>query len=470
MLADQTVPGLLRPLHRCLGLAGVLFLTLSVTTPASSVFVIVPGMFQTAGTGAVLALLIAAVVCVCTAFIYAELSSAWPVAGGEYVMVARTLGPAAGFAMLGVNAFNNLLFPPVAALGVSAVLGTVAPGLPQVPVALGIMLGATLVALLNIRINALVTGIFLLLEVLALGAVAVVGFAEPVRPLADLVLNPLMPTETGLAPATPAAIGVATSIAIFALNGYGMAVYFAEEMHDARRRIAVVILLALGVTLLLEAVPLLAALAGAVDLRAFLVADDPFGALVSAKGGETLGGWVAVGIVIAIVNAIIAGILATARFFYSTARDRSWGRPVDRLLGSIHPRLDSPVYGTLLIGAVGTAACFLPLQFLLVVSGAGLVAIYAGIAAAAIVGRRTGATAHAAYRMPLFPLGPAVTLCALVYVVWTSWLDPEEGRPALVATAAQILLALGYYALVLRRRGGWKATLPPDAAPAGPLA
>jgi amino acid transporter len=68
---------------RSLGVTGVLFLTLSVTTPASSVFVFIPDMIAIAGTGAIWAFLIAAIVCVATAFIYAELSSAWPVAGGN---------------------------------------------------------------------------------------------------------------------------------------------------------------------------------------------------------------------------------------------------------------------------------------------------------------------------------------------------------------------------------------------------
>ena len=113
----------------------VLFLTLSVTTPASSVFVIVPGMLQSAGSGALWAMLVSGFVLIATAYIYAELSSAWPVAGGEYVMVARTVGPAAGFAILGVSVVNNVLFPPVAGLGISAVLATVIPGLPQVPTA-----------------------------------------------------------------------------------------------------------------------------------------------------------------------------------------------------------------------------------------------------------------------------------------------------------------------------------------------
>ena len=120
MFEEKPHPAPPTPLVRSLGMLGVLFLTLSVTTPASSVFVIVPGMLQVAGTGAVWAMLISSVICVCTAVIYAELSSAWPVAGGEYVMVDQTIGPLAGFVMLGLYVFNNLLFPPVAALGTSA--------------------------------------------------------------------------------------------------------------------------------------------------------------------------------------------------------------------------------------------------------------------------------------------------------------------------------------------------------------
>jgi amino acid transporter len=170
MLENQTTPAAPPTLVRSLGVTGVLFLALSVATPASSVFVIVPGMLQVAGTGAVWATLIAGLVCVATAFVYAELSSAWPVAGGEYVAVQQTLGPMAGFVMLGVNVFNNLLFPPVAGLGVSAVLGTLIPGLPQIPIAIAVVAGSTLVAILQIRVNAWLTGLFLLVEVIAIVA------------------------------------------------------------------------------------------------------------------------------------------------------------------------------------------------------------------------------------------------------------------------------------------------------------
>jgi len=256
-----------------------------------------------------------------------------------------------------------------------------------------------------------------------------------------------------LAPASWGQIGLATSIAIFALNGYGAAVYFAEEMQDAPIRIARAILLVLAATLALEAVPLIAGLAGAPDLAAFLTRDDPFGALVSELGGRTLGGWVAIGIVVAIVNAVIAGILATARFFYATARDGSWGRPVDRWLAALHPRTASPVAATLASGAIGIACCFVPLRLLLVLSGAGLVAIYAGMTLAVVAGRRSGATAHAAYRMPLYPLAPLAAAPMLIGVAALNWLDVGEGRFALLATLAQITLSLAYYWLVLHRRG-----------------
>lgn len=443
---------------RSLGVTGVLFLTLSVTTPASSVFVFLPDMIAIAGTGAIWAFLIAAVVCVATAFIYAELSSAWPVAGGEYVMVAHTLGPFAGFVMLGVNVFNNLIFLPVAGLGISAVLSVVIPGLPEIPTALAVIAACTLVGLFDIRINAAITSCFLALEVLALVVVAWLGFGDAIRSPVDFLTAPV--AGAALAPASLASIGVATSIAIFALNGYGAAVYFGEEMREAPAKIARAIMWALGITLLLEGLPLLGVLMGTRDLPALFASENPFGDLVVQLAGPELAKWIAVAVALAIINAIIAWVLACARFFYGTGRDRSWGRPLDGWLTAMHPRLGSPWAATLLLGAAGMGLCFLPKATLEVWSGTGLIAIYAGIAVAVIIGRRTGSSAHARYRMPLYPLAPLITIGALIYVAWTNWLDVETGRPALVATAVQIAVAAGYYHLFLRRRGTWTVHIP----------
>lgn len=467
-MLDQVQETAARPaLVRSLGVVGVLFLTLSVTSPVSSLFVIVPGMLRVAGSGAIWAMLLASLVCVATAYVYAELSSNWPVAGGEYVMVAHTLGPMPGFVMLGVNVFNNLLFPPAIGLGLAAVLGNVIPGLPAVPLAVFVVGSATLISVLHIRVNAWVTGVFLLIEVAAVVAIVMLGFGHAVRPLAAMLAHPVMPAiaGAGLVPTSMASIGLATSIAIFALNGYGAAVYFGEEMHEAPRKIARAIFWALGATLLLEGLPMIALLVGAPDLSVMFAQDDPFGLLVRLRAGDGAAMWISVGVAIAIVNAIIACILACARFFYGTARDKCWGRPVDHWLTIIHPRFASPWVSTLIGGGAGIACCFVPLELLLVLSGTGLVVIYAGISLALIMGRRSGALANAPFKSPLYPLMPAVTLIALAYIVWLNWLDIDEGRPGLIMTGAQMILSALYYLLVLRRRGDWDVHVPVFAAP-----
>jgi amino acid transporter len=445
---------------RRLGVVGVLLLTLSVATPASSVFVIAPDMLRGAGTGTLWALILAAIVCVATGYIYAELSSAWPVAGGEYVMVTHTLGPLAGFVMLGVNVFNNLIFLPVAGLGISEVLGSVIPGLPTVPTAVAVVAACALIGVLDIRLNAVVTGAFLAIEVLALAVVAVLGLVHATRSPLDFLAHPVAMQGGVLAPVSFASIGVTAAIALFALNGYGSAVYFGEEMEEAPQRIARTVMLALVATLVLEGAPILAALVGDADLGRLFTVDNPFGVLVRERGSAPLMQWVSVGVALAIVNAIIAWVLACARFFYSTARDGCWGRPVDRWLLAIHPRFGSPWLGTIIVGVVAVALCFLPRRLLELWSATGLIAIYAGIALAAMVGRAKGITTAAPYRMPLYPAAPVVTLLALGYVTLTSWWDADYGRPALIATLVQVAVSIAYYWLVLRRRGDWTARVP----------
>ena len=245
------------------------------------------------------------------------------------------------------------------------------------------------------------------------------------------------------------------AIALFALNGYGAAVYFGEEMEQAPTRIARTVMLALVATLVLEGVPIVAALVGDRDLIRLFTVDNPFGVLVRERGSLGLMQWVSVGVALAIVNAIIAWVLACARFFYSTARDGCWGRPIDGWLTQIHPRFGSPWIGTAIVGAVAVALCFLPRRLLELWSATGLIAIYAGIAVAAMVGRGKGITAQAPYRMPLYPAAPLITFAALGYVTLTSWWDADYGRPALIATLVQVAVSAAYYLLVLRPRGNW---------------
>ena len=451
-------------LKRSLRVFGTLLLTLSAVTPASSVFVIVPGVISAAGTGAFWAMILGALLSVPTAYVYAELSSAFPIAGGEYSMVGRTLGHDAGMAIMWLNAFSSLLTPAAFGLGASAFIAVVIPGVNATWVAIIIILSTTVLGILHIRTNAWVTGLFLLVELLALAAITALGLWHVERPLSEIALHPVFLGGGAIGPAPAAVIGLATSVAIFAYNGYGSAVYFAEEMHEVRRAVAKTILWALVITVVTELVPVTAVLMGARDLKSFFASQNPFSDFVLARGGRLFNGAVSLGIALAIINAVLATVLQNARFFYRTGHDGTWHGKLNSAFTLTHPRFQSPWMATLIAGIISIALCFLGLNLILMLTGTGIVLVYLGICAAAIAGRRTGSSHRAVYRMPLFPLWPVIGLVSLAYVLYTSALDPELGRPSLIINGVIVLLAVGYYRLVLRRKQEWVLSEPDEGA------
>ncbi|HEY1881011.1 MAG TPA: APC family permease [Caulobacteraceae bacterium] len=443
-----------RRFQRSMKIFGVLLLTLSSVTPASSVFVIIPGVIQQAGSGVVISLLAAGLVSFCMAFVYAELASAWPIAGGEYAMAGQALGPFAGYVLLGVNAATYTLVPPVLALGAATYVSVIWPHAPAVPIAVGMILVSTFSGILNVRVNAWVTGVFLAVEVVALIVVAALGFAHPARSLTEAILHPVMATGAGLSATPPLAIALSTTVAIFALNGYGAAVYFSEEMHEAPKRIARTIVLALVATLALEFAPTLAIVIGAPDIASTVRSASPFGDFVQALGGRGLAVAVSLAVAFAIVNAVIASLLINARILYASGRDGAWNHLVNDIFTRLHVRFDSPWAAMLVTGAAGVACCFIPLKVLLVLNGMGVVVTYVSMCVAVIAGRLNGSSRHAHYRMPFFPVAPIVGLMALAGVVAAGWIDAEVGRPSLLVTFAEMALFGGYY-LWRRRSGGF---------------
>jgi amino acid transporter len=452
---NVTSPAARPRLHRGLMVLGTLLITLSAVTPASSVFIIAPGVIGGAGTGALLSFLAAAVVGVFMAFVYAELSSAFPLTGGEYAIVGRTLGRLPGFMVLLLVLVTQLLILAVIALGVGTYLEVVFPGLPGRWIAAAVCLLAAAFAILDIKVNAVLTGIFLAIEMLALVVLSVLGFWHAQRSLADLLVHPVVGAGGGTQPATFAVIATATAVAIFAYNGYGSAVYFGEETVNPGRNIARTILWALVVTVVAELVPVTAVLLGAPSLPALFNAPNMLAYVITALGGGPLNTVLSLAVAVAIINAVLAIMLLSARLLFSTGRDEAWPLPVSRAVEALHPRFGTPWVATLIAGVISAAVCFDSEDLLIVLTGTSLVVVYLGLCLAALNGRRNGTTAHGAYRMPLFPLPPIVALLALAYVIYASAVDPLVGRPSLIVTAVVLVIAAGYYLLWLRRRGGW---------------
>ncbi|UGT41626.1 APC family permease [Nocardia yamanashiensis] len=447
-------------LARALGMSENILITLSAVTPASSVFIIVPAILLAVGGASVLTLALAAVVSVFVGLCYAELAAAYPITGGEYTWAARLLGRPTGFALFLLTLVNGVLIIAVIALGTGDYLSVAIPSLSGEWVGVGVIAVTTVVATLNIKTNAWVTGIFLCVEVSAIVVLIALGFGHLERG-PETFFQPRTAGADGLESVGMATLASMIPVALFAYNGYGAAVYYAEETKQASRTIGRVIMICLAATVAIEMLPLAAVVLGAPGLSELLHSDAPLNYFLTERGGSAVNTAVSVGIAIAIVNAVIAIILQISRLVFASARDRSWPDPVDRALGSVHPRLRTPVIATLVVGALAAvAAALLPLRLLIIATGAGLVLVYLVVALAALRIRRVRPADAPGYRMPWWPWPPLLLIAAMVYAAYSAVRD--SWQPMLFAAGAMAAGFL-YYLLYLRPRRDERWTLPDPA-------
>jgi amino acid transporter len=251
-------------------------------------------------------------------------------------------------------------------------------------------------------------------------------------------------------------------VGLFAYDGYGNAIYLAEEVADVRRRLVRAVLWALAVTTVTEMAALAAVLAGAPDIVGLLGAGDGMIAGFTAHaGGAMLGRLVSGGVALAILNAVIALVLMTGRQLYATARDGVWPAAAGRALAAVHPRFGSPWFATLLGGALSAGLCLVPMNLLLTLSGSGVTLIYLSLALACLL-HGTRRKSAPGWRLPLWPGPPLLALVLLLVFAGSSLKDDALSFGVSLACAA---VAAAYYALILKRRGGWRLAGPSVEAP-----
>ena len=450
-------------LSRSLGMTGSIALTLSSVTPASSVFIIVPFIILTAGTGSFLAMIFAAIIGVFMAFCWAELSAAYPIAGGDYALIwhafkgkAAPLASPVSFICFALVCSSIVFIPAVIALGTAEYLKVVIDLSTPVAAAVVVVL-ATGIAILNIRTNAVVTGIFLTIELAALAILTLLGIVNihPDR-ISTLFTAPVIGNATTgtLDPVTLGVILTATASAVFAYNGYSMPVNLSEEVRGSSRRIATAILWSLVITVAAELIPTTAVLLGAPDLVAVTTSSTPMQTFMLQTANSTVNTIVSIGVALAIFNAVIAILVQFGRIIYSAARDRAFPGRSNAWLVSLNPRWKSPWTATLLVGFISFVLCLtVDLGTLITLTGASLVLNYALVALAALVGRMVGATDHSPYKMPLWPVAPVLALLALVYIT------TQQTQTALLVTGATILIGIVYWAIVILPQRGRAWTL-----------
>ncbi|SFW89533.1 APC family permease [Amycolatopsis australiensis] len=351
------------PLARRLGLADAVFLGLGSMIGAG-VFAAFAPAARAAGSGLLLALLLAAVVAYCNAMSSARLAAIHPESGGTYVYGRERLGEFWGY--LAGWGFVTGKTASCAAMTLT-VVAYAAPGLGQ-PwrslFAVAVVAALTVVNYFGVHRSALATRVIVSCTLLVLTAA---GVAMAAGPHAD---GPLV--------AWPGGGGVleAAGLLFFAFAGYARLATLGEEVRDPARTIPRAIPLALGLTLVVYAA-LAVLLLVRLGPAALAASPDPIAAAVP--------GWLApvvrAGAALAALGSLLALILGVSRTTLAMSRDGH----LPRFLAAVHPRYDVPHRAELTVGlVVAVLAAFLDLRGAIGFSSFAVLTYYAIANAAAL--------------------------------------------------------------------------------------
>ena len=375
-----------------------------------------------------------------------SLGPRFPRAGGVYPSLVGALGPFWAFPYI---TMMMLIAPTLVAfsiLGFADYVRVLAPALPAIPVALACLMFSAVMAMLRVRIGAIFTAVFLCIEIVALLILSAVALLHPVLSIGAVLAHPVALDHGSIAPVSAVMMGLAVVTGVFTCGGASWALYFGEELKDAPKRIGGVIGWAGQFAALTIALPLVFVVLSAGDLKSVLGAETPVASFMAHRGGPMLAAVVSGGVVIAVLNSIVAMILSFARLFYSTGRDGIWPGPVNRLLSHLHPGWRSPIAATtvLCIASVGLMA--VGEQRLLILSSGENIFEFLLMGLAVLAGRRLGLTGRN-FRIPLHPVLPVLAIAATVAFAVADWMDPAAGRPSLLILTALFVASLVYYKL-----------------------
>ncbi|MDC2953586.1 APC family permease [Streptomyces gilvifuscus] len=444
-----------KALKRSIGVVGGTLLTLSCVTPASTLFVVVPDLFGTLGTATALTIAIGSLLCIAVAFCYSELGTLIPSAGGEYAMVSTMAGRLAGWLVFVLSLLVVMIVPPVIAMGTADYLAPVIHLDPSIAGA-GVMLLATLAGLLDLRANAWITGIFLVLEVIAAAVVAVLGFAHSERGVGSLVSMQVADAHGHTDTVTAMLVVSGLAIALFVTQGFSTAVYLSEELEHPRRNVARTVLATLAISTVIILVPVAAITMGASNISELSGGD--ISSMVTAWSNSAVGTFVSLCVALAIINAGIVMVIQNSRVLFASARDKAWPTPVNTAFARLG-RFGSPWVATLAVGVPGALLCFVNLDTLYGVTGVSVTGMYLLVAVAALLSRRGSHKHTPAWRMPLWPTMPVLLIAVLAYIL------TQQETSYLLWTGGITAAATLYWAFYLRPRKDtrWLVSIPEDA-------
>lgn len=391
-------------LRRSLSLTGATVGGVGIILGAG-IYVLIGEVAEEAGNAVWISFLLAAGAAMTVGLSYAELSSAFPRAGADYEYTRQALGARPAFVVGWLIVIGNLVAAAAVALGFGSYVHAFWD-VDATPIAIGVLVVATLIAFYGIEETVWVAAALTLVEVGGLIFIIAIGIPH----FGDV---DLLETKTG-------ASGVfgGAALVMFAFVGFEQVATLAEETEDAPRVIPRALLLSILITGTLYLLVALAAIS-VVGWEALSESDAPLATVASEVFGDRASDLLAVVALFSTSNTVLLLIVAASRLIYGMAA----GGSLPRFLAWVHPGLQTPARAIVL--SLIVSGGFALSGDIGLIAGATNFAVFVGFAAVSlslIVLRFTQPDTPRPFRVPFsigrLPLLPVVALGAVGFMMF----------------------------------------------------
>jgi len=336
-------------------------------TVGAGIYVLTGKVIGVAGIFAPLSFLLAAVLAGLSALSFAELAVRLPRAAGEAMYVREGLRSSKLALVVGLTVVASGTISSSAIVQGFAGYVRVLVDLPAAFLIIVVVVALCLLAIWGIRQAVIVAAVFTVIEIgglLLIIWVARGSFAN----LGDWVWD----LGPGFSAAQLPLIVSAAVLAFFAFIGFEDMVNVVEEVRDVDRTMPRAIIATIVVTTLLYVAISLVALLSAAP-GALSESEAPLADLYAAASGRSSVPIVLVG-TLAIINGALIQIIMGARVLYGLADQGN----LPRLFGYVHPRFQTPVVATLVVGGIVIlGSLLLPLETLARLAAIAILSVFA---------------------------------------------------------------------------------------------
>lgn len=389
------------------------------------------------------------VIAMCGAFVFAELGTVVPRAGGQYAFFREAFHPLVGF----LHGWALLLIIQSGATAAVAVacgqyvvrLGGLSPGL-AVPIAVALLAALAVFHSAGIRPGAVLVNIITIGKTLAIAALVVGAFA---------VGGKGMGLAGALVPARLHGAGLVSAMfaglvpAMFAYGGWQNANFIVEEMREPERHLPRAILVGVSIVVAVYVTANIAYV-HVLGARGLAATTTPAAELATAVLGPRGADVLSVLVIVSTFGFLNLALMTAPRVYFAMARDGLFFERVARISPRTHVPVAAIVVQAVLASAFALSNTYAQLLGYAVFADWIFFAL-AGVALIVLRAKRPGAARP--FRTPGYPVVPALFALAGFGIVANTFVaDPTDAIIGTAIIALGVPVYLWWHASAARRR------------------